>query len=140
MKKVKVDAKHVFYLLGECGNESFGIQIEGVQVQDLPGDFDITGDVLHGVQDDGVDLTAGDMVLNDQYLGGLIEDDVSYQHQFDIQMPQDDPTLDPDQTDDTDNTDPDVIVDQTDDNNPIVTPPGGDPDPGGDGGDNNEDV
>jgi len=31
-KKINISTKRIFYLLGECGNESLGMQIEGVNI------------------------------------------------------------------------------------------------------------
>ncbi|MEI6672241.1 MAG: hypothetical protein WCL02_02530 [bacterium] len=34
-KKISIDSKRVFYLLGECANESLGIQINGIKISTL---------------------------------------------------------------------------------------------------------
>ncbi|MEI8007962.1 MAG: hypothetical protein WCI00_00495 [bacterium] len=31
-KKINISTKRIFYLLGECGNESLGMQIEGITI------------------------------------------------------------------------------------------------------------
>jgi hypothetical protein len=32
-EKISIDINRVFYLLGECGNESFGMEIKGIKIQ-----------------------------------------------------------------------------------------------------------
>jgi len=34
-KKINIDISRVFYLLGECGNESLGMNIKGITISDL---------------------------------------------------------------------------------------------------------
>jgi hypothetical protein len=42
-KKISIDLKRIFYLLGECGNESFGVQINKISVTEIKSDITVAG-------------------------------------------------------------------------------------------------
>lgn len=106
--------------MGECGNESFGIQLGDRSLKDIPGErqIDITGTADESATTDGADLTAGSLLTGSEYLGGLATDEVSVQAQlqFKRRTPPEEPLI-PDDSDTPEDELPpeeEIIPDDTD--------------------------